>query len=103
MNGYKGSDTLVSQDLIKGEGAEVKDTQTVVAHYTGWLLDGTQFDSTFSLDGVIKGWKQGLAGHTVGSQVLLVVPPSLGYGSEAKDKIPANSTLVFVVDILAAY
>ena len=111
MNGYQGSDTLVSQDLIKGEGAEVKDTQTVVAHYTGWLLDGTQFDSswdrgkssTFSLDGVIKGWKQGLAGHTVGSQVLLVVPPSLGYGSEAKDKIPANSTLVFVVDILAAY
>ena len=66
---------MVSQDLIKGEGAEVKDTQTVVAHYTGWLLDGTQFDSswdrgkssTFSLDGVIKGWKQGLAGHTVGS------------------------------------
>ncbi len=111
MNGYKGSDTLVSQDLIRGEGAEVKDTQTIVAHYTGWLLDGTQFDSswdrgkssTFSLDGVIKGWKQGLAGHTVGSQVLLVVPPSLGYGSEAKDKIPANSTLVFVVDILAAY
>ena len=45
----------------------------------------------------------GSTGHTVGSQVLLVVPPSLGYGSEAKDKIPANSTLVFVVDILAAY
>lgn len=111
MNGYKGSDSLVSQDLIKGKGAVVKDTQTVVAHYTGWLLDGTQFDSswdrgqssTFSLDGVIKGWKQGLAGHTVGSQVLLVVPPSLGYGDKEQEKIPANSTLVFVVDILAAY
>ncbi len=111
MNGYKGSDTLVSQDLIKGDGAEVKDTQTVVAHYTGWLLDGTQFDSSwdrgesssFSLDSVITGWKQGLAGHTVGSQVLLVVPPDLGYGDQEQSTIPANSTLVFVVDILAAY
>ena len=111
MNGYKGSDSLISQDLIKGKGAVVKDTQSVVAHYTGWLLDGTQFDSSwdrgqssaFSLDSVIKGWKQGLAGHTVGSQVLLVVPPSLGYGNEDQEKIPANSTLVFVVDILAAY
>ena len=111
MNGYKGSDSLISQDLIKGKGAVVKDTQSVVAHYTGWLLDGTQFDSSwdrgqssaFSLDSVIKGWKQGLAGHTVGSQVLLVVPPSLGYGNKDQEKIPANSTLVFVVDILAAY
>lgn len=111
MNGYKGSDSLVSQDLIKGKGAVVKDTQSVLAHYTGWLLDGTQFDSSwdrgqssaFSLDSVIKGWKQGLAGHTVGSQVLLVVPPSLGYGNKDQEKIPANSTLVFVVDILAAY
>ena len=111
MNGYKGSDTLVSQDLIKGNGAKVKDTQTVVAHYTGWLLDGTQFDSSwdrdesssFSLDSVITGWKQGLAGHTVGSQVLLVVPPNLGYGNQEQSSIPANSTLVFVVDILAAY
>ena len=111
MNGYKGSDTLISQDLIRGEGAEVKDTQTVIAHYTGWLLDGTQFDSSwdrgasssFSLDEVITGWKQGLAGHTVGSQVLLVVPPDLGYGDKDSGKIPANSTLVFVVDILAAY
>ena len=111
MNGYKGADSLVSQDLIKGKGAVVKDTQSVMAHYTGWLLDGTQFDSSwdrgqssaFSLDSVIKGWKQGLAGHTVGSQVLLVVPPSLGYGNKDQEKIPANSTLVFVVDILAAY
>lgn len=111
MNGYKGSDSLVSQDLIKGNGAEVKDTQTVVANYTGWLLDGTQFDSSwdrgesssFSLDSVIKGWKQGLAGHTVSSQVLLVVPPDLGYGNKKQSSIPANSTLVFVVDILAAY
>lgn len=52
---------------------------------------------------MIAGWKQGLAGHTVGSQVLLVVPPDLGYGNKDSGKIPANSTLVFVVDILAAH
>lgn len=111
MNGYKGSDKLVSQALIKGKGDKVADTATVKVNYTGWLLDGTQFDSSwdrgeateFSLDSVVKGWKQGLAGQTVGSQVLLVVPPDLGYGDKASGSIPANSTLVFVVDILAAY
>ena len=51
---------------------------------------------------VIDGWNQGLVGQTVGSQILLVVPPSLGYGTTAQGSIPANSTLVFVIDILAA-
>ena len=59
--------------------------------------------SDFSLDQVVKGWQQGLAGQTVGSQVLLVIPPDLGYGSQKQQSIPANSTLIFVVDILAAY
>lgn len=112
MNGYKGSDTLVSQTLIEGNGAEVtENTYGIVANYTGWLLDGTQFDSSwdrgtpaeFALSGVIKGWQEGLVGHTVGSQVLLVVPPDLGYGDQESGSIPANSTLVFVVDILAQY
>ncbi|RSX51060.1 peptidylprolyl isomerase [Bifidobacterium goeldii] len=111
MNGYKGSDSLVAQPLIKGKGAEVQESNTVKVQYTGWLLDGTQFDSSwdkgtpisFSLSQVVKGWTQGLTGQTVGSQVLLVVPPDLGYGDKATGSIPANSTLVFVVDILAAY
>ncbi|MCI1659677.1 FKBP-type peptidyl-prolyl cis-trans isomerase [Bifidobacterium psychraerophilum] len=112
MNGYKPGSKLVVQTLIKGTGAKVTDTQTVSANYTGWLAStGKQFDSSwdngtatdFSLSQVISGWKQGLAGQTVGSQVLLIIPPSLGYGSEAQSSIPANSTLVFVVDILAAY
>ncbi|MCI1868588.1 FKBP-type peptidyl-prolyl cis-trans isomerase [Bifidobacterium crudilactis] len=112
MNNYKPGSDMVVQTLIKGSGAEVKDTQTVSANYTGWLAStGKQFDSSwdkgtatdFSLSQVISGWKQGLAGQTVGSQVLLIIPPSLGYGSEAQSSIPANSTLVFVVDILAAY
>ncbi len=112
LNGYQPSGKLVSQTLIKGTGPVVKDTQSVTAHYTGWLAsNGKQFDSSwdrgepadFSLDQVVKGWKQGLAGQTVGSQTLLVVPPNLGYGDKAQKGIPANSTLIFVVDILAAY
>ncbi|GIJ00136.1 peptidylprolyl isomerase [Sediminihabitans luteus] len=106
---YEEPTELVAQTLIKGDGAVVKETDTITAHYTGWLTDGTQFDSSwdrgapasFSLTGVIKGWTQGLAGQTVGSQVLLVIPSDLGYGETASGSIPANSTLVFVVDILA--
>lgn len=111
MNGYKGSDELIVQPLIQGSGAEVQESGTVKAHYTGWLLDGTQFDSSwdsgapidFPLSNVIQGWQQGLAGQKVGSQVLLVIPPDLGYGDQESGSIPANSTLVFVVDILATY
>ena len=112
LNGYKPEAGLVVQPLIKGKGAKVGQHQSVSANYTGWLAsDGKQFDSSwdrgqasdFSLDQVIKGWQQGLAGQTVGSQVLLVIPPDLGYGSQKQQSIPANSTLIFVVDILAAY
>ena len=112
LNGYKPKGGLVVQPLIKGEGAKVGEHQSISANYTGWLAsDGKQFDSSwdrgqasdFSLDQVVKGWQQGLAGQTVGSQVLLVIPPDLGYGSQKQQSIPANSTLIFVVDILAAY
>ena len=112
LNGYKPEAGLVVQPLIKGKGAKVGQHQSVSANYTGWLAsNGKQFDSSwdrgqasdFSLDQVVKGWQQGLAGQTVGSQVLLIVPPELGYGSQQQQKIPANSTLIFVVDILAAY
>ena len=112
LNGYQPKGGLVVQPLIKGKGAKVGQHQSVSANYTGWLAsDGKQFDSSwdrgqasdFSLDQVVKGWQQGLAGQTVGSQVLLIVPPELGYGSQQQQKIPANSTLIFVVDILAAY
>ncbi|WP_152649213.1 FKBP-type peptidyl-prolyl cis-trans isomerase [Demequina flava] len=102
---------LVAQPLIEGEGETVTTENTLIVNYTGWLWeDGTEFDSSwtrgepaqFALTGVISGWTEGLAGQTVGSQVLLVVPPEMGYGSEGTDTIPADSTLVFVVDILAA-
>lgn len=116
MNGYKGSSKLVSQALIKGKGKEVTNNNTVKVKYTGWLLDGTQFDSSWDKNTtleadtysggnhqVIEGWQQAMVGQTVGSQVLMVIPPNLGYGSTAQGSIPANSTLIFVVDILAAY
>lgn len=104
---------LVSQELIVGEGATVEEDQSVTVHYTGWLWDdGTQFDSsweagtaaTFTLTSgmLIDGWVDGLVGHTVGSQVLLVVPPDSGYGENGSGVIPGGATLVFVVDILAA-
>lgn len=114
MNGQGSVDSLVTQTLIKGDGETLTDSDTAVVKYTGWLTDGTQFDSswdkntTFDADlsasgQIIEGWKQGLIGQTVGSQVMLIIPPDLGYGSQELDGIPADSTLVFVIDILAAY
>lgn len=106
--------TLVAQDLITGEGAAVAEGQSVTVHYTGWVWEGAEpFDSswargtsaTFTLatGQLIDGWVQGLVGKTVGSQVLLVIPPELGYGADGSgESIPGDSTLVFVVDILAA-
>ncbi|MEU6342540.1 FKBP-type peptidyl-prolyl cis-trans isomerase [Streptomyces sp. NPDC046977] len=101
---------LVSEYVIEGTGAEVKAADNLLVQYKGVLWDGgKEFDSTysrgqlanFSLQQVIKGWQDGLAGKKVGSRVLLVVPPAQGYGDKAQSGIPANSTLVFTVDILA--
>lgn len=94
--------------LKKGGGAEVTGDVPVRVAYTGVLWDDkSEFDSSwgkapvsFSLDNVVTGFGDGLRGQTVGSQILIVVPPELGYGDTANGAIPANSTLVFVVDIL---
>lgn len=103
---------LVSEVLIKGEGRAVAEGDYVWFHYSGWLWDGTPFDSSWpkpapfeselSKGRLIDGWIDGIAGHTVGSQVLLIVPPELGYGDREQGVITPGSTLVFVVDILAA-
>lgn len=105
---------LQVQNLIEGLGETVKSGDTITVQYTGVVWDGgTVFDSSWEAGrtpaqfpigngSVIKGWDQGLVGKTVGSQVLLVIPPALAYGEQGQgDKIPPNSTLVFVVDILA--
>ena len=103
---------LVVQPLITGTGPVVQSGQTVTFQYSGWLWDGTPFDSSWEKGSafttplgagdVIEGWDQGLVGQPVGSQVLLVIPPALGYGEADRGTIPPNSTLVFVVDILDA-
>lgn len=101
---------LVTQTLIKGDGAAIEAGQNIVIQYSGWLWDGTLFDSSWEngaplatpLDSLIEGWKQGMVGQTVGSQVLLIVPPALGYGDNDQGSIPGGSTLIFVIDVLAA-
>lgn len=107
VDGVAAPTALVSQDLIKGTGAEVKETDTLTVNYVGVnLVGGTKFDSSFDrgepasfpLTGVIPGWTQGLAGKTVGSRVLLVVPKDLAYGDAGQGE--AKGDLVFVVDIL---
>ncbi|OII68784.1 MULTISPECIES: FKBP-type peptidyl-prolyl cis-trans isomerase [unclassified Streptomyces] len=101
---------LVSQYVLEGDGEEVKLEDTLLLQYKGVLWDGgKEFDSTYSrgqlaqfpLQRLIKGWQDGLTGKKVGSRVMLVVPPELGYGDQGSDQIPANSTLVFTLDILA--
>ncbi|KAB8195231.1 FKBP-type peptidyl-prolyl cis-trans isomerase [Nonomuraea phyllanthi] len=108
----KPSDKLVVKTLIEGTGPKVQPSQTLTVHYTGkiWGSD-KQFDSSwergepaeFPLAQVIQGWQQGLAGVPVGSRVVMSIPPDLGYGDQEQQGIPAKSTLVFVVDVLAAY
>jgi FKBP-type peptidyl-prolyl cis-trans isomerase len=102
---------LIIEDLTAGSGDEAKAGKTVVVHYTGWLTDGTKFDSSkdrnepfdFSLGAghVIKGWDQGVAGMKVGGKRKLTIPPEMGYGSRgAGGVIPPNATLVFEVELL---
>jgi peptidylprolyl isomerase len=107
VEGVAAPTALVSQDLIKGNGATVKESDTLTVNYVGvTLVGGTKFDSSFDrgepasfpLTGVIKGWTQGLAGKTVGSRVLLVIPKDLAYGDAGQGE--AKGDLVFVVDIL---
>lgn len=109
----------ISHDLIEGEGPKLVEGQTILVSYTGQVWGGKVFDSTakaqgkqpatFQLttggqQGVIPGYVKGLKGHKVGSRVLIAMPPEDGYGKKGNKQggIPANSHLVFVVDVLAA-
>jgi len=100
------------QDLQVGSGAEAVSGARVSVHYTGWLTDGTKFDSSldrgkpfqFQIGAgqVIKGWDQGVAGMRVGGKRKLVIPPELGYGARGAGRvIPPNAVLVFEVELLA--
>jgi FKBP-type peptidyl-prolyl cis-trans isomerase len=101
---------LVSNYVLESKGEVVKETDTVVVNYVAKLWkDGKVFDDTYATGKTasfplaqvtLKGLKNGLIGKKIGSRVLLVIPPDQGLGDKAQQSIPANSTLVFAVDIL---
>jgi FKBP-type peptidyl-prolyl cis-trans isomerase FkpA len=102
---------LKYEDLVEGGGATAQSGQQVSVHYTGWLTDGSKFDSSvdrnepfqFGLGRgmVIRGWDEGVQGMKVGGKRKLTIPPQLGYGAHgAGGVIPPNATLVFEVELL---
>jgi FKBP-type peptidyl-prolyl cis-trans isomerase FkpA len=109
---------LQKTDVTVGTGAPIETGKEAVVHYTGWLYDpqapeqkGTKFDSSrdrgqpFSFmvgaGGVIKCWDEGVVGMQVGGQRRLIIPPDMGYGDRPQGPIPAGSTLLFDVELLA--
>jgi len=105
------SSGLIIDDITLGEGEAAAAGQSVTVHYTGWLTDGSKFDSSkdrndpfvFGLGQrqVIAGWDEGVQGMKVGGKRKLTIPPALGYGARgAGGVIPPNATLVFEVELL---
>ncbi len=102
---------LMYVDLKEGDGSTPEKTDRVKVHYTGWLLDGTKFDSSvdrgqpfgFGLSGgVIKGWQEGVATMKVGGKRKLIIPPELGYGKRGSGAvIPPDAVLVFDVELIS--
>ena len=105
---------LKIEDEKVGDGVEAVGGKTVAVHYTGWLTNGTKFDSSvdrgqpfeFRLGAgqVIQGWDKGVAGMKVGGKRKLTIPPEMGYGARgAGGVIPPNATLVFDVELLGVH
>src|SRR6202041_2945672 len=108
--GVKTTDSgLQYKVLTEGSGKSPTASDTVVCHYRGTLLDGTEFDSsykrgqpaTFPVSGVIKGWTEAVQLMPVGSKWQLFIPPDLAYGDRGQGPIGPNSTLIFEVELLS--
>ncbi len=99
------------EDLVVGKGPEAVRGKTATVHYTGWLVDGTRFDSSVGGDAfsfrlgageVIEGWDRGVAGMKAGGKRKLTLPPDIAYGARgAPPAIPPNATLVFEIELLS--
>jgi FKBP-type peptidyl-prolyl cis-trans isomerase len=99
-------------DIEVGSGEEVEAGDTITVHYTGWLDDGTVFDSsvergqpaTFPLSGLIPGWQEGIPGMKEGGKRRLVIPPELAYGeSGSPPAVPPNAELTFEIEVLSIH
>ena len=109
-DGSQQAPQLIISDLVVGTGTEAVAGKHIVVNYKGTLMDGTEFDSSYSrgvpfdfdlgAGQVIAGWDQGFSGMKVGGKRKLVIPANLAYGERAIGPIPANSTLVFEVELL---
>ena len=104
---------LYYRDVVVGSGAVVAAGQQLTVHYTGWLANGTQFDSNGPADtpypfqlgtgAVIQGWDLGVPGMRVGGRRQLIIPPALAYGANGYGPIPGNAILVFMVEVVSAH
>lgn len=102
---------LVIVDMVVGTGATAAAGDTVTVHYVGSFTSGQVFESSYAANrpftfrlgtgAVIQGWDQGVPGMRVGGKRRLTIPPHLGYGSQPVGPIPANSTLVFEIELLS--
>ena len=109
-SGSQQAPQLLISDIVIGTGTEAVAGKHIVVNYSGTLMDGTVFDSSYSrgvpfdfdlgAGQVIAGWDQGFSGMKVGGKRKLVIPANLAYGERAIGPIPANSTLVFEVELL---
>lgn len=101
----KQSEDLYIKDIVVGTGPAATNVDSVIVLYTGWLTDGTEFDSSgsterrFRLSQLITGWQLGISGMKVGGKRQLVIGSSYGYGPNGSGKIPPHSTLVFVIEL----